>query len=279
MTSLNENLRSLPPWANDANEDKVIEVYRRLGKSFLELCRYNTFEMDINNPNVGFSCIQNIFRNIHEDVAEGLILCICSIIGRPICVTSSGIFVDISVDLLKDDNRAGGKGYLPLHNDLVNTEFPPDFVAIFCKQEDPCGGGQSIIGNIGKAISQLTFEELTVLSKCSYSDGKFFGLRNVGKERNPFPILEQLAQNRIRIRFTERLIDMWERESEEYRVLSKISCIIKNNLHTIPLKRGDLLVMNQNAVIHGKLPLGSGQDILKKSERRKVSQIFIRRNV
>jgi hypothetical protein len=67
-------------------------------------------------------------------------------IGQPLRIfaTEPTLWREVGVDTSRPPNRSRGVGHLPLHIDFVNTEYPPELMALLCIRPDPNGGGQSL---------------------------------------------------------------------------------------------------------------------------------------
>lgn len=182
-----------------------------------------------------------------------------------------GLWKEIGVDLYKEPNRSSGVGYNPFHIDFVNTTIPPFYSILFCVREDPNGGGQTIVSNFHRAIQELSEEELKQLHKEIYTEGSFLGLKNVGIECNPFPILKTDSNGDIVIRFTSK---MNSELNGDITLVNKIEELLIKNQSTFLLKKNQLVIFNQRAVCHGRLALNGKQENVNQSSRRLLIQTF-----
>lgn len=181
-----------------------------------------------------------------------------------------GLWKEIGVDLTKETNRSSGVGYNPFHIDFVNTATPPPYSILFCMREDPNGGGETIISNFLNVLKLFPPKELKYLSEDVFEEGMFFGLNNVGKERNPFPVIETNLQREVIIRFTAKM----KSKTKYFYLIKKIEEELIKNQKTFLLKKNQLLIMNQRVVCHGRLSLKGKQEELNPNNRRLLIQTF-----
>ena len=219
------------------------------------------------------------FPHEHTEAARTIIV---GVFGMPIHVFDRwGLWKELGVSLDVAPHRASGTGYNPLHLDVVNAAIPPDVVCFYCERNDPFGGGSSIVSNLHRAWRTLDDDTISALSEPVYREGKFYELRSVGGDANPFPVVDQDAgrrcfgSDRPFFRFTAKMIsDLPEGRSRTamiqfHRALDDIRWVVE-------LQAGDLLMLNQWAVAHGRLALRGGQQSIHPHERRLIAQCFLR---
>lgn len=201
---------------------------------------------------------------------------ICALIGQPLkTITKSPLWKEATVRFGKDPNSFGGVGRLPLHIDHVNTTMPPDWTALLCLRPDPMGGGETILANLQKAANALSPEEVRKLELPAFVEGKFFGLEGLGSELNPFPVLSRADDGLWRVRYTAKLLyDLPDGPRRD--VLLRFTRLLEQTQETLVLSAGQLLLMNQRVVAHGRLPLGPGQGDVPADARRLYRQGHIR---
>ena len=198
-----------------------------------------------------------------------------SLIGNPIRVFNrlDGIWRTIGVRLDKHPNSSGGIGESPLHIDFVNSTMPPDVVCLLCVEPDPYGGGESLVSNYSSIVDELTPEDISILSRPIYQDGRFEDLINIGEEWNPFPVLS--SSTNTTLRFTEKLANL-ALSGDALRALNYVKEYLRSRMLSIPLGKNDLLILNQRQVAHGKTSLGLNQSEIPERSRRKLLQLFVR---
>lgn len=197
-------------------------------------------------------------------------------IGTPFKIFDQwDLWKPINTNLEIEPMRAGGTGLNPLHIDFVNSTDPPDYSCLLCVNEDPMGGGANTISNVRAAVAALTDSERELLKQPVFREGKFFNLSGIGKELNPFPILEMRPTGHWLIRYTGKMTAEVPNELRQLAV-KHLGEILIENQEPFYLKRGQLLITNQNIVCHGRLALGAGQEQVPSGTRRELRQIFLR---
>jgi hypothetical protein len=201
---------------------------------------------------------------------------ICALIGQPLrTITRTPLWKVATVSSAKDPNSFGGVGLLPLHIDHVNTTMPPDWTALLCLRPDPLGGGETILANLQRAANRLSPGEVRELEVPAFVEGKFFGLQGIGRELNPFPVLSRSDDGLWFVRYTGKLLyDLPDGLRRD--VLVRFTRLLEQTQETVALRAGQLLMMNQRVVAHGRLPLGSGQGNVPPNARRLCRQGHIR---
>lgn len=172
--------------------------------------------------------------------------------------------------------RAMGAGYNPLHIDVVNSTCPPDFAALLCIRPDPLGGGHSVVADLRCAVERFPEETLDLLRKPTYQDGEFFDLTGVGEEYSPFPILDGLPAGQGFVRFTAKMLGERNPDDPHTVAARALERELVAGQQRFRLERGDLVVVNQHLMCHGREALGPGQGGLPEDQRRLMLQIFLR---
>lgn len=152
----------------------------------------------------------------------------------------------------------GGFGGQALHIDAPNTQRPPDYTALLMLRSDPAGGGASRIGDLRTAAARLTAPDRAVLARREFWEGRADGLRGVGRALLPFPVLEDApgsADGLGWIRWAGNLLDD-PRNQRRRPALLRFAELLAPLTRQVWLDRGDLLVLDQRRVAHGRTPLG-----------------------
>lgn len=233
---------------------------------------------NILNSDVGYVVINlyDIIGAHSTDMAKEFALNILAKYANPIVVYNNhGIWKKIPVDINVNPEKVGGTGYIPSHIDCVNATNPPDYVAFYCEREDPLGGGISILSNFLKAALEMQKEHQLELSQTFLREGAFFNLSNIGREYNPFPIIQYADNGTIKwVRYTGKRHDI---ESEvNMEILSEFKRLVEKNTKRIMLRTGSMLIVNQHIVGHGRMALGKGQNEINIDMRRCLWQMFYR---
>ncbi len=202
---------------------------------------------------------------------------LASIIGTPFrMVGRLPEWQHLHVDLKAEPYRFGGIGYQPLHIDGVNTDYPPDVVALGCARNDPGGGGASLIAETKDLLAQLDVNHIAELSKSIYSEGKFYDLKHVGGEKKPFAVIE-IDKKHFKVRFSGKILPSELPKNSPHRPILEL---VNNMLEKVSISKmligGEILFINQLKAFHGRMPLSEDQGKYEKSERRYFRQGFIR---
>lgn len=226
----------------------------------------------------GYVIIEGLFSTSPSDFNDYLNVptVICSLIGKPIKVMDKlGLWLDVPVKLDVEPFRFGGTGYNPFHIDVVNSTNPPDMVVFHCDRPDPLGGGQTIISNIQRIVELLDSKEIEFLQQPIFSDGMLYNMSGVGAELNPFPVLEKTMTGSWKIRFTAKMLPKMEQGTAK-EMIKRFEKLLVQNQEQFLLDRGQMIIMNQNVVAHGRLELGAKQESLSASDRRLLHQMYMR---
>lgn len=211
-----------------------------------------------------------------QEGAIAVATAVCAMLGRPLrTITAAPFWKEAAVDLAKDENSFGGAGFLPLHIDHVNATMPPDITALLCLRPDPAGGGESIVSNMLRAAETLNAHEIEELSAPEFVEGAFYGLQGVGRELNPFPVLRTGEDGFWRVRYTAKLLYTLK-PGPKRDALVKFTELLDESAETYALAAGQLLLMNQRVVAHGRLPLGADQSAIPVDSRRLCRQGHVR---
>ena len=205
---------------------------------------------------------------------QTVITALLSAIGTPILIFEDWpIWKPIVTKPEIEPWRAGGVGYIPLHMDFVNCEFPPEYVGLFCLIEDSEGGGNSIVASMTEAVQRLSDHDKEVLSQRTFVDGKVVNLRHVGCDVNPFAILS--SDGKWPVRFTAKMIPRIE-DPIQKRAAEALDKNLRQCETTFPLCRFELLLVDQRQVVHGRAPLAGDQANIPAPNRRLLRQLFLR---
>ena len=67
------------------------------------------------------------------------------------------------VNTSRPANKSQGVGYLPMHIDFVNAQFPPEIIALACVRKDPLGGGASLLADMKNIRHELSARDVDIL--------------------------------------------------------------------------------------------------------------------
>lgn len=174
----------------------------------------------------------------------------------------------MGVDVAREPSRSEGTGSQPLHMDFVNAEDPPDLVLLYCARADPAGGGGSRVATIPDT-GRLPEHVRATLSEAIFSDGRVVDLHGVGADINPFPVLA--AGKDWHVRYTGKLADRAD-EPRVREALSAFEALLEPR--ELRLAAGQALLIDQHRALHGRCPLGPGQETIPAAEQRLLWQRF-----
>ncbi|MFF4506598.1 TauD/TfdA family dioxygenase [Streptomyces sp. NPDC001401] len=213
-----------------------------------------------------------------QDDCLRAITALLSLIARPLRAFDRWpLWKPLSTNLAVDPMRATGSGYVPMHIDVVNSTWPPDFSALFCVRPDPKGQGHSLVSQVRRAVDRLSYGDAELLSHPKYEDGAFHDLSGVGREWTPFPVIDGHSPLGGFVRFTAKMLADADPDDPYAKAARALERELVSGQRRFPLKRGDLLIVNQHLCCHGRDALGDGQEEVPEDERQLLLQIFLRR--
>jgi hypothetical protein len=160
--------------------------------------------------------------------------------------------------------------------DLVNATRPPDYSALLCIRPDALGGGASILADARAAASRLAPSSRALLADKAFRYGSFFDLSGVGEECAPFAVLDGRPDDAGFVRFTGKMLGEPGLDQAHAGAARELSAHLTGGQVSLTLGRGDLLIVNQHRFMHGREPLGAGQEAVPPAGRRLLLQLFLR---
>lgn len=178
-------------------------------------------------------------------------------------------------DPARPPGRSGGVGFNSLHLDCVNVEQPPDVIVLYCLRRDPLGGGDNLISVTDGLAGELSVSTLNLLSTTEVSEGAAYDLAHVGDGLPGFTVH---GRDQWPWRYTGRILEssIGHHKADFVEALLELDRALLHRSQVVSLERGDALVINQRRTLHGRLPLGRGQDRVPPFERRELVQAFAR---
>jgi hypothetical protein len=183
----------------------------------------------------------------------------------------------LGTNLAIDPMRATGSGYNPMHLDIVNSTWPPDYSALLCVRPDPKGQGHSLVSQVRRAVDRLGYAHTELLTHPRYEDGSFVELTGVGEELKPFPVIDGHSPLGGFVRFTAKMLADADPDDPYTKAARALERELVVGQRRFLLDRGDMLIVNQHLCCHGREALGDGQEDVPEDERRLLLQIFLRR--
>ena len=170
----------------------------------------------------------------------------------------------LGVDPERPLDRSGGTGDQPPHMDFVNASLPPDYVFLYCARPDPLGGGTSLVAPTA-VVDDLPEDDKDQLRRAVFADGRVVDLLNVGEDANPFPVLRDDA--RFPLRYTGKLLGSTE-DPAALAALRALEARVAEATVRVHVHPGEMLVLDQRRVLHGRGRLGGDQRDVAPERRR-----------
>lgn len=214
--------------------------------------------------------------DVLDEVKTKLLSCL-SIFGLPFgAFNGKGFWQTLGVNKNATNLRAESTGYIPLHIDFDQARNPPDGVALFCLRPDPRGGGESTVFDYQKFLSLLTEEDIRTLSEIEYSYSTLYNQNGIGDVFNPHPLLEQRGHKPSLLRYNAKALD--DCDGNLLELFTQMEDAFKAASAVYAMKAGDMIVVDQNKTLHGRMPLGDGSqsDDVNQSEDRFLLQTYLR---
>jgi hypothetical protein len=186
------------------------------------------------------------------------------------------LWKEIGTNLNANPGRSTGTGYDAFHMDLVNATRPPDYTTLLCIRPDALGGGPSILSDARAAVSRLSPSNRALLAEKAYRYGSFFELSDVGEEYTPFAVLDSDPVDAGFVRFTAKMLTEPGLDEAHASAARELADHLIGGQTSFMLQRGDVLILNQHRFMHGREPLGAGQEAVPPTDRRLLLQLFLR---
>ncbi|WP_330481481.1 TauD/TfdA family dioxygenase [Streptomyces sp. NBC_00724] len=184
-------------------------------------------------------------------------------LGRPFFSIRQGdgrLWIGEETSSAKDQGSFGGTGRQGLHIDAPNVECVPEYTSLLVLRADPAGGGTSLLGDLRTAVAQLDEIDREALREPVFFEGQAEGLRGVGAPRMPFPVLEDREGEPIWVRWAAKMVRD-QRNTGRTAVLERFTAALEKTTVAVTLGRGQLLVVDQRRIAHGRTALGHQQGL------------------
>jgi len=207
-------------------------------------------------------------ENIHQHLGENTVLSrlqaiLLSYLGDIITYEAEGegyIFQDIIPvkNMESQQTSIGSQIELEIHTEQAFSQYRPDFLSLACLRSDP--EAWTYILPIRVLLAHLSVEEIAVLQQPLWKIGVDLSFRLGGEAflegdiRGPIPILsispsEKNPEN-VFLCFDQDLMVGINEEAQE--MISKIVQIYYDHRIAICLKPGDILILDNRKVVHGR---------------------------
>ncbi|WP_331737233.1 TauD/TfdA family dioxygenase (plasmid) [Streptomyces sp. NBC_00984] len=161
----------------------------------------------------------------------------------------------------------GGTGGQVLHIDAPNVEQVPEYTSLLVLRGDPAGGGASLLGDLRAAVARLGEADRQALREPVFFEGRAENLRGVGAPRMPFPVLEDDQDGQmVWVRWAGKMLRD-PRNTGRTAVLERFAAALAETTVAVTLGRGQLLVVDQRRIAHGRTALGPQQGLAEGTRR------------
>lgn len=201
---------------------------------------------DFKNSHISYMRINGLPKDKYPEI----LLMMAGLIGLPFCHSQEASLV--SVVKPKKEAKVEEISYYTwnrfvLHSELPYVKNPPDFLMLYCKHNVP--GGSTHSSSVDAAVALLDKHDIELLSKPNFQiviPPHFNHSEPYAPSR---PIIEKAgAHYRIRIRFDDiRYLDEESRGAVK-RLYQALDEVKEEHL----LANGDMLIINNNAALHGR---------------------------
>ena len=214
--------------------------------------------------NLPVECNRKTPENIHEHIGETTIIARIQAIllsylgGEIITYEAEGdghIFQDIIPvkNMETQQTSIGSNVELEIHTEQAFSKYRPDFLSLACLRSDP--NAWTYILPINILLAHLSVEEIAFLKQPLWNIGVDLSFRLRGEAfmegdiRGPIPILSFLQAD-IFLCFDQDLMVGITEEAQE--MISKIVQIYYEHRISICLQPGDILILDNRKVVHGR---------------------------
>lgn len=154
--------------------------------------------------------------------------------------------------------------FFPLHTDLSYVPNPPRFLLVHCLHPAPAGEGLTLLSDCAQAFDLITKEARLILASrvfsFAYPPGCLAGNSDV------FPVyLDSPDYNLWRFRK-----DGMSYPEDAVKAVAEFQNALEKVSFKIPLKTGDLLIVDNHRVAHGRTAFGPDKDGQYKRHLRRV---------
>lgn len=155
---------------------------------------------------------------------------------------------DVNVDQEVGTRSLTNKEF-PMHTDGSFEEPPPDYVALYCVQQDQLGGGQTLFTDSRSVLDKLSQQTKETLQSHRYRmkvPAEFFK----GNETTEAVILS--SEGRFRFRHEILLLD--DEPPHAVHAANELETVINEKCkpQSLTLKRGEMIIFDNGRYFHGR---------------------------
>ena len=160
-------------------------------------------------------------------------------------------------------DRSGGTGDQPPHMDFVNASLPPDYVFLYCARPDPLGGGASLVAPT-RVVEDLG--EDTATSSAARLRRRS-GRRPAEHRRGRQPV-PRARRRRAFPAAVHRQAAAGRPRTEALAAVQALADRVAEATVRVHVRPGEMLVLDQRRVLHGRGSLGGDQRDVAPERRR-----------
>lgn len=240
----------------------------------------SNLDQDLKNAKRAYAqngvCIISLGDAVEEGGEEALkrqLVYMLSALGKPFGVFhQKGFWQTLGVNENAMSLRAESTGYIPLHIDFDQAANPPDGVALFCARPDPMGGGQNLVFDYQRFLNMLSDDDRMALSGAEYSYSTLYAQNGIGDLYNPHPLLERRDGLPSFFRYNGKAQP--ELKDDLAELFMVMEACFRSVSAAYTLKKGDLLIVDQNKTLHGREALANPEGYI--SPDRLLWQTYLR---
>lgn len=185
---------------------------------------------------------------------ERLLLSVGVLLGEPFTYAQwdGGLLVHNKYPIPKHRDIQFGSNAVEflLHTETPFRDVSPDYLCLLCLRGDPSGEALTIVSDLARAIGQLDPTVRDVLRRAAFAfetDNPVIEVDGRGLTQ-PHPILS----DRIGTEVPEYVGDLVATGPEEQDALLQLRRLVDASATGVSLEQGDLLILNNRRVVHGR---------------------------
>jgi L-asparagine oxygenase len=185
---------------------------------------------------------------------EGVLAALAACAGQPFAFREwdSGHLVQnrYPVPAHEKIQAASGAAELVVHTEASFARVSPDFLALLCLRADPDGAAKTTVADIGKTIGDLGASVRECLAQPCYAfeTDNYDCIIDGRALTRPVPVLKEW-NGRHFVEFSNSLTAV---TADSAKALATLAEALALNAVSVALQPGDLLVLNNRRVVHGR---------------------------
>jgi len=177
------------------------------------------------------------------DYLRERLLVFLNLFGRPKSYYDQPLVMDVKPNPDLEETSYGSTKPLTPHTDLSWIKIPPKYIALYCIKPDLLGGGKTILAESKKILKSLSRNEMQELMNVHL---KFLPPTHIPDSPSISPILENIDGEEV-FKLNYRVIRFFNNSLGE-----NLKRIIEMNLEYIQLLEGQLLIIDNHKMLHGR---------------------------